>query len=350
MLSDADLVRSAQSGDSVSLGLLLERYRAPLYGSALRVLGHGPQAQDAVQDTFLVALRKIDHVREPAAVGGWLHTVLCNVCLMRLREGQREVLFDELPRRAESTASETSVEESIDRLELSEWVWTALGRLPEALQVTAVLRYFSGHASYEEISATLGVPVGTVKSRLSAAKIKLAEALLETAGTEHSETRRLGESRTRFFRNAYDEHNRRASYDTLAGAFSEDLVLSISGETPFTGDYGFMIGDIEGDLEAGRKVYPTDVISSKGVSVIECEVANPPDDPFHCPPAFSQVAVYRDDRIHRMYWCLPPPPNGEGSWRVASAVTEMWEIEQAVVTNQMDKIPVRDASVPDTSS
>lgn len=87
VLSDADLVRAAQNGDPVSLGVLLERYRAALYGRALGILGHGAQAEDAVHDTFLVALRKIDGVREPAAVGGWLHAILRNVCLMRIRSG-----------------------------------------------------------------------------------------------------------------------------------------------------------------------------------------------------------------------------------------------------------------------
>ncbi len=80
MPSDAEFVRAAQGGDATSLGLLLERYRAPLYGLALQILGPGPQAQDAVHDAFLVALRKIDQVREPAAVGGWLHAILRNVC------------------------------------------------------------------------------------------------------------------------------------------------------------------------------------------------------------------------------------------------------------------------------
>lgn len=84
MLSDADLVRAAQGGDAASLGILLERYRAALYGQALGILGHGPQAEDAVHDAFVVALRKMDSVAEPAAVGGWLHAVLRNVCLMRL--------------------------------------------------------------------------------------------------------------------------------------------------------------------------------------------------------------------------------------------------------------------------
>ncbi len=95
MVSDADLVRAAQGGDATSLGVLLERYRASLHARALGILGYGPQAEDAVHDTFVVALRKIGTVDDPAAVGGWLHAVLRNVCLMRLRAGQGELLFDE---------------------------------------------------------------------------------------------------------------------------------------------------------------------------------------------------------------------------------------------------------------
>jgi DNA-directed RNA polymerase specialized sigma24 family protein len=89
--SDAELVEAARRGDAASLGLLLERYRAPLYGLSLRILGHGSEARDAVHDTFLIALRRIDELREPSAVGGWLHAVLRNARRMRLRADQGEL-------------------------------------------------------------------------------------------------------------------------------------------------------------------------------------------------------------------------------------------------------------------
>jgi RNA polymerase sigma factor (sigma-70 family) len=314
VLSDTELVRAAQGGDVVSLGLLLERHRAPLYALALRFLGHGHEAQDTVQDTFLIALRTIDRLRDPEAVGGWLCGIVRNVCLMRLRERQGEIPFDELPRHVESSFVESSVEETIDRLAMREWVWTALGRLPENLQVTAMLRYFGSHSSYGEISAILGVPMGTVKSRLNTAKLKLAEALLETAGLEHSETRRLTEARASFFDTAYAEYNRAEGYDILASAFSKNLVLAMSNGKVFTRGYEFLVNDLEGDLEDGLKMHLAEVISSKDVAVIECDVENPPDNPYRCPPALSQVAVYRDGKIHRIHWYLAPRPVGEGCW------------------------------------
>jgi RNA polymerase sigma factor (sigma-70 family) len=318
VLSDAELVRIAQGGDATSLGILLERHRAPLCALALRFLGHGPDAQDAVQDVFLIALRSIDRLREPEAVGGWLRGILRNVCLRRLRErSQGEILFEgELPRSSSvgSGFLESSVEEAIDRMAMREWVWSALGELPENLQVTAMLRYFGGHSSYEEISATLGVPMGTVKSRLNTVKLRLAEALLQTAGLEHDETRRLAEARTNFFEAAYMQYNRAEGYDILASAFSEELTFSLSNGRVFTRGYEFMIKDMDRDLELGVKFHPKEVISSKDVAVIECDLESPPDDPGHCPPAISEVAVYRDGEIHRLHWYLPPRPVREGNW------------------------------------
>ena len=85
-----------------------------------------------------------------------MRAVLRNVCLMRIRENRGEVLVGELPRGIEGRLAKPSVEESIDRLALRDWVWTALGRLPEVLQTTAVLRYFGSHASYATLPSLNG--------------------------------------------------------------------------------------------------------------------------------------------------------------------------------------------------
>lgn len=313
VVSDAELVGAAREGDAASLGFLLERHRAPLYGLALRHLGHGQQAEDAVHDTFLVALCKLDQLREPAAVGGWLRAVLRNVCLMRIRERRGEILFDEPPRQAERT-TESAAEESLDRLALRDWVWTALAELPEALRVTAMLRYFGSYPSYGEIAAILGVPLGTVKSRLNQVKAGLADALLGAAGLAHDEARRLTESRARFFDAAYEEYNRGEGYDLLLGAFSRDLTMDFSDGTTIFSGHQFMAEDLERDLEVGLKMRPTNVVASRDVTIIECDIENPPDDPLHCPPAISQVAFYREGRISRMRWHLAPRPRSEGCW------------------------------------
>ena len=313
MVSDAELVRAAQRGDATSLGFLLERYRAPLYGLALQIMGRGPEAQDAVQDAFLVALRKVDQVREPAAVGRWLYVILRNVCRMRLREGQGEILLDELPRHIDRRTSEPSVEETVDRLAMRDWVWTALATLPETLRVTAMLRYFGNYTSYAEIAAILGIPVGTVRSRLNQVKVKLAEALLKTAMLEHDEARQTTESQTSFFTAAWDEYNRGEGYEIFASALAEDATFVLSNGTVHKHEW--MVEEFEGDLEAGMKLHLTNIIASKDVTIVEGDYENPPEDPFRCPPAISMVGFYRDGRILRMhlYFAAHPERDDEES-------------------------------------
>src|SRR5438094_72700 len=89
-VSDAALAARAAGGEVEALAGLLERYRPSLYAAAIGLLRNREDALDAVQDTCLTAVGRLGSLRDPAAVGGWLHTVVRNACLMRLRGAGRE--------------------------------------------------------------------------------------------------------------------------------------------------------------------------------------------------------------------------------------------------------------------
>ena len=89
-ISDAELGTLACAGDVQALAGLLERCRPSLYAAAVGLLGNRADAADAVQDTFVVALLRLGGLRQAGAARAWLHTVLRNVCLMRIRQ-RREV-------------------------------------------------------------------------------------------------------------------------------------------------------------------------------------------------------------------------------------------------------------------
>ena len=193
-LSDAALVRAAQAGDTAGLGALLERHRARLHAIAVGIVGHGPAAEDAVQETFLIALRRIGELRDPAAARAWLAAILVNVCRGELRRPSARVEAGMGP--WDLPGPDTAAR-AIDDGALRDWVWTALERLSEPLRLAVMLRYFTGASSYEAIAEVCGVPVGTVRSRLSAAKAKLAEELLETAAAAHDDLWRAAADRWR---------------------------------------------------------------------------------------------------------------------------------------------------------
>jgi DNA-directed RNA polymerase specialized sigma24 family protein len=84
VISDVELVVLAREGEAGAFGMLVERHRATLYAAALAVLGDRDAAMDAVQEAFVVALTRLNSIRDPAAVGRWLRMVVRNCALMQI--------------------------------------------------------------------------------------------------------------------------------------------------------------------------------------------------------------------------------------------------------------------------
>lgn len=308
--SDAELVCAARQGDQVSLGQLFMRYRPRLYATALVLVGYRADAEDAVHDTFVTALAHLGDLRDPAAAGGWLHSILRNRCFMDLRRrrpqaspGETAKCFRELP-------DEARVESRIESQELRDWVWLALARLPEAHRATVMLRYFGSYSTYEELAAILGVPVGTVRSRLSDAKAKLADLLLACAGLGMDESRKTIAERCAFYTEAYRDLSH-GGRDRFLSHYTEDLqFLYTTGAMCRGRTYWDHV--VDGTVSDGVEVGVTRVLASGDVTVLEGVFHNPADDPFHCPPGAAFVLFHRNDqtyRLHLHHAQRPPGPN-----------------------------------------
>ena len=178
-LTDRELLSAAQHGDAAALGALLERHRPSLLDHALQLAGFRSDAEDAVQETCLAAVRHLGGVRDPDAIGAWLHAILRRACLQQRRRRRVDQTTDVLPDLADDAPGP---EAHIEQLELRDWIWGSLQQLPETLRITAMLRYFGSYTQYDELAAILGIPIGTVRSRLSEARLKLADSLLTSAG------------------------------------------------------------------------------------------------------------------------------------------------------------------------
>jgi RNA polymerase sigma factor (sigma-70 family) len=122
--TDAELGTLARAGDVQAVAGLLERHRPSLYAAATGLLGNRADALDAVQDTCMVALARLGDLRDPTAAKRWLHVVLRNVCLMRLRQ-RREVPSEFV----ELAGTVPSPEEMVEGHTVREWVWRAIDAL-----------------------------------------------------------------------------------------------------------------------------------------------------------------------------------------------------------------------------
>jgi RNA polymerase sigma-70 factor, ECF subfamily len=170
-VADAALLRRHARGDPDAFAELVRRHQSRLWAIALRTLGDREEAADAVQDALLSAYRSAGGFRGDARVTTWLHRIVVNACLDRVRRRQARPTVA-LP--ADDAIAEPSDE--IARRELSVDLEAALATLPVEQRVTLILVDVHGY-HVDEVAAMLGVAPGTVKSRCARGRARLAGLL-----------------------------------------------------------------------------------------------------------------------------------------------------------------------------
>jgi RNA polymerase sigma-70 factor (ECF subfamily) len=175
--------RRAGRGAPEDLEATLERYRAELTAYAYRMLGSAFEAEDAVQETFIRARRALPRFRAEATFSTWLYRICLNAVHDQRARAARGggVGLDEL-------AEPADPRDSILEAELSGELQQALAGLDETYR-TAVVLYDVLGRSYAEISEVLGVPEGTVKSRIFRGRTELARRLGTVGAAGESEER-----------------------------------------------------------------------------------------------------------------------------------------------------------------
>ncbi|MGL5808810.1 MAG: RNA polymerase sigma factor SigM [Nocardioides sp.] len=182
---DLALLRSHVAGDSDAFGELFARHRDRLWAVALRTMGNPTDAADGLQDGLIAAFRRAGSFRGDAAVTTWLHRVVVNACLDRLRAAKvrhTDQLPDEPPEYAghgfPAPASPTDPADDLVLAERRRAVLSALNLLPAEQRAALVLVDMEGY-SVAEAASMLEVAQGTVKSRCARGRAKLAGPLAE---------------------------------------------------------------------------------------------------------------------------------------------------------------------------
>jgi RNA polymerase sigma-70 factor (ECF subfamily) len=173
---EAELVRSARSGDETAFARLVERHGAMVMSLAYASTLSRPDAEDVVQETFLAAWRGLGAFRGDSSFATWLYELARNRCADRAR---RAAVRPALARHGDDHPdAATSVRGSeVRKVALS--VLDAAAELPLAQQQAVLMRDIQG-LSYEEIAAIQDVPVGTVRSRIASGRSRIADAVGES--------------------------------------------------------------------------------------------------------------------------------------------------------------------------
>ena len=173
--ADRQLVERCRSGDAGAFEQVYRQHATRLYNLAFRMVGQSADAEDMLQEIFLLAFRRLDSFRGESSLGTWLYRLGMNLCLDRLRSkaARTESLTEAIDDRPGRTPmGPVRLEVSTSRLDLER----AIASLPEGARAAFLLHDVEGF-EHREIASILGIAEGTSKSQLHKARLKLREVL-----------------------------------------------------------------------------------------------------------------------------------------------------------------------------
>jgi RNA polymerase sigma-70 factor (ECF subfamily) len=201
-MNEAALIYEAQHGSLDSFNQLVLNYQDVVYGHAYRVIGEDEPAQDATQEAFISAYRNLSAYRG-GSFKAWLLRIVTNACYDELRRRKRHPTSSLEPLDADDEEIESprwladhgeSPEAMTERSELGDAIQHCLDNLPVDFRVVVVLVDIQG-MDYGEAAGVVGTPVGTVKSRLARARMRLRDCLQAVWELLPAQFRLVGENK-----------------------------------------------------------------------------------------------------------------------------------------------------------
>lgn len=180
--TDEDLVSAVVSGDRAAMALLIRRYDQLMYRTARSILKDDTEAEDAVQEAFLLAYRGFANFRHDAKLSTWLIRIVVNASAARLRKRSHRPkvvrLSDHMRQTTQAADRDApeSPDDALSRTEMRHLLEAKIDDLPEPYCVVFVLHAVQ-ELSVEETSEALGIPKATVRSRYSRARRLLRQSL-----------------------------------------------------------------------------------------------------------------------------------------------------------------------------
>jgi RNA polymerase sigma-70 factor, ECF subfamily len=183
-MDEPALINDARRGDLDAFNALVLTYQNTVYNTALRILGDDDLAADATQEAFISAFRALNSFRG-GSFRAWLLRTVTNACYDELRRKKRRPTTPLEPETEDGDEFEAprwladpnaSPEEELDQAELEHAIQHCLENLPTDFRAVVVLADIQG-LDYTEVAAVVNKPLGTIKSRLARARLRLRECL-----------------------------------------------------------------------------------------------------------------------------------------------------------------------------
>jgi RNA polymerase sigma-70 factor (ECF subfamily) len=169
-----EIILAAKRGDQTAFRQLVTAYKGIVYRHAFALLNDRMEAEDVAQEAFVKVYYSLSKLENEYAFASWLTRVVTNLCYDKNKKLNKKkiVLSDELSENMVAQRGPTPIDSSITKMSLND----AMEKIPSDQRIVIILRELQGY-SYAEISDILHIPLGTVKSRINAARENLKKEL-----------------------------------------------------------------------------------------------------------------------------------------------------------------------------
>jgi len=290
--------RDAIHGDHQALAEIVEWYKPGLYTTALKICGNSPTAKDILQDTYITAITNIKKLRDPGSVYSWLRKILIHHAYHIVQRSKKCQLMDPLVASDQDSRYATEIE--WDQSSNQDLVFLVLKQLSEELLSCVMLRYFSKLNSYNDIAVILGIPIGTVRSRLAAARVRMMNLLPAVTDQTDQASLEANYWTDYYWKTMTTFYDDPMSRNVFFNHLNPNLSIQFTSGKKATGRALFE-KELDNDLYFGSRMNLSDVYSGHTITVVEGNNFNHPDHPERCAPNTTLVFIRDKDKVQKMY-------------------------------------------------
>lgn len=186
-MSDEELVKKVKNGDADAFEQIIIKYEKKIFGLIYNMLRNENEIEDVAQEVFIKVYKNLDKFNGDSSLYTWIYKIATNLCLDQIKKRKEVIYIDEKLQLNDGEvefqipSDEKLQDEIYEQKELKQKLESCIDKLPEKQKAMIVLRDIKG-LSYDEIAEILDLKLGTVKSQINRARLKLKE-LLEKDGT-----------------------------------------------------------------------------------------------------------------------------------------------------------------------
>lgn len=297
-------LNESRVGNKSSINSLFTYFYPKLLSYALKICGYNNIAEDALQDAYINAFIHLNEVKEVDKFYYWMLTIVRRSCWQYIKK-ERKNSFQLSAKLIDKEISGYTLEEIIEKNNMNEFILERITHLSKPLREVILLRYFTEYNDYKNISDILGIPDGTVRSRLNEAKKQLKKIWHSDLSEMPQSIKNEAEFWNEFYLEIAGEiYQNESARNKFFNHLLPELSIRLTSGKRIKGRF-HIEKEIDEDIKYGSTFILTSVFNLKDIGIVQTENINSEEYPDRCPPVSTLIFHRIKDKTFYLQFSNP---------------------------------------------